>query len=176
MPRTVKALKRVDEADAANESMALAVDKWWLQLWSLCGVAGNRWWPRRLRSATWPTFVLGSWQTLRVRNLVAPNRPGTKGCDGDAFLLLFERKKVASPSKTHNFDGSVILDRPDLLRMGRLWQALIVGRPGHARLIPMDQNEIAREVKTIFEELGCGKPGVVAYIQSATRRAHRGTS
>ena len=47
--------------------------------------------------------------------------------------------------------------------MDRLWQALIVERPGHARLIPMDQNEIAREVKTIFEELGCSRLGVVAY-------------
>ena len=40
--------------------------------------------------------------------------------------------------------------------------ALIVRRPGHARLIPMDPN--ALEVKTIFEELGCSKLGVVATV------------
>ena len=72
-------------------------------------------------------------------------------------------QKNGTPSKTHTFDDSVILDRPDMVWMDRLWQALIVGRPDHARLIPMDQNEIAREVETIFEELGCSKLGVVAY-------------
>ena len=103
----------------------------------------------------------GELATLRVRNLVVPNRPGTKGATG-RFSLVIREEESGIPSKTHTFDDSVILDRPDLLWMDRLWQALMVERPGHARLIPMDQNEIAREVKTIFEQLGCSKPGVLA--------------
>ena len=81
----------------------------------------------------------------------------------DVFSLVIREEESGIPSKTDTFDDSVILDRPDLLWMDRLWQALIVGRPGHANLILMDQNEIAREVKTISEELGCSKLGVVAY-------------
>ena len=87
-----------------------------------------------LRSATGGSLRPGELATLRQRNL--------------------EAEESGIRSKTHTFDDSVILDRPDLLWMDRLWHALIVGRPGHARFIPMDQNEIAREVKTIFEELG----------------------
>ena len=110
--------------------------------------------------ATWPTFVLASWQ--RCEKGISWRQTDQR-VRRDVFLLLFERKKVASPAKLTLSTDSVILDRPDLLWMDRLWQALIVGRPEHARLIPMDQNEIAREVKTIFEELGCSKLGVVAY-------------
>ena len=102
----------------------------------------------------------GELATLRVRNLVAPDRPGTKGATG-RFSLVIREEERGIPSKTHTFDHSVILDRPDLLWMDRFWQ--LWGVQVAPRLIPMDQNEIAREVKTIFEELVCSKLGVVAY-------------
>ena len=37
------------------------------------------------------------------------------------------------------------------------------GRPGHALLIPVSQNDLAYEIKNIFEELGCSKLAIVAY-------------
>ena len=132
----------MDETDAATESMAFAVDNVGCSFGDSVASPGGLSW--------------------RVGNAASkePRGAKTKGAMGRLSLVIREEES-GTPSKTHTFDDSVILDRPDLLWMDRLWQALIVGRPG--RLIPMDQNEIAREVKTIFEELGCGKLGVVAY-------------
>ena len=80
--------ERVDETDAANESMALAVDK---------GVAAALFslWRRRkpvvapanALSYAWPTFVLAR-QTDQEQRV-----------SRDVFLLLFERKKVAPQAR-----------------------------------------------------------------------------
>ena len=104
----------------------------------------------------------GELATLRVRNLVEPIRPGSAGATG-RFSLVIREEESDIPSKTHTFDDSVILDRPDLLWMDRLWRALITGRPGHALLIPVSQNDLAHEIKNIFEKLGCSKLAIVPY-------------
>ena len=161
MPRTVESSERVDETDAANESMPLP--------WTMVAAALVILWRRQkpvVAAAIALSYVAylrpGKLATLQVRNLVAPKQTRNKGCDR-TFSLVIRDEESDILSKTRIFDDSVFLDRPDLLWMDRLWQALIVGRPGHARLIPMDRNEIARDAKTIFEELGCSKLGVVAY-------------
>ena len=162
MPRTVKALK-------GWARLAPPLSRWPL-LWTMVAAALVILWRRRklvVAAAVALSYVTylrpgDELATLRVRNLVVPNRPGNKGATG-RFSLVIREAESGIPNKTRTFDDSVILDRPDLLWVDRLWQALIVGRPGHARLIPMDQNEIAREVKTIFEEVGCSMLGVVAY-------------
>ena len=69
---------------------------------------------------------LGELATLRVRNLVEPIRPGSAGATGRFSQVILEEES-GIPSKTHTFDDSVILDRPDLLWMDRLWRALITG-------------------------------------------------
>ena len=91
-----------------------------------------------------------------------PIRPGSTGAT-DRFSLVIREEQSGIPSKTHTFDDSVILGRPDLWWMDRLWRALITGRPGHALLIPVSQNDLAHEIKNIFEELGCSKLAIVAY-------------
>ena len=123
MPRTVIALK-------GWTRLTPPMSRWSLP-WTKVAAALVILWPRRLRSATWPA----SW---RVSNAARKESRGAKqtrnkGVRPDIFLWQFERKS-GIPSKTRTFDDSVILDRPDLLWMDRLWQALIVGRAGHARL------------------------------------------
>ena len=159
MPRTVKALN-------GWTRLTPPLSRWPLPWTMLAAALVILWCGRKpmVATAIALTYVAylrpGELVTLRVRNLVAQNRPGTKGATG-RFSLFIREEESGIPSKTRTFDDSVILDRLGLLWMDRLWQALIVGRPGHADLIPKDQNEIA--LKTIFEELGCSKLGVVAY-------------
>ena len=103
----------------------------------------------------------GELATLRVRNLVAPNRPGTKGATG-RFFTCYSRGRKWHPKQNSHFRRL-----GDPRQTGPVVDGSALACPdcgaSRSRLIPMDENEIARELKTIFEDLGCSKLGVVAY-------------
>ena len=145
MPRTVKALK-------GWTRLTPSMSRWPLP-WTMVATALVTLWRRRkpvLVAAIALSYVAylrpGEMATLRVRNLVEPIRPGSAGATGRFFLVIREEES-GLPSKTHTFDDLVILDRPDLLWMDRLWRALKTGRPGNALLIPVSQNDLAHEIK-----------------------------
>ena len=73
------------------------------------------------------------------------------------------RESGGLPTKTGTHDESVVLDRPDLLHLDVVWKGFHQGRPADAALIPLTQAELAGEIKSIFEEIGGHRLGVVAY-------------
>ena len=89
--------ERVDETDAAKESMVLAVDNGGCSFGD--SVASHRAQLRGLPSHP------GELTTLRERDLVAPNRPGTNGATG-LFSLVIRQEGSGILSKTHTFDDS----------------------------------------------------------------------
>ena len=148
MPRTIKALK-------GWTRLTPSISRWPLP-WTMVAAALVTLWRRRkpvVVAAIALSYVAylrpGGLATLRVRNLVGPIRPRSTGATG-RFSLVIREEESGIPSKSHTFDDSVILDRPDLLWMDRLWRALIAGRPGHALLILVSQNELAHEMKKHF--------------------------
>ena len=161
MPRIVKAMK-------GWTRLTPSLSRWPLP-WTMVAAALVTLWRRR-KPVVVAAIALsdvaylrpGELATLRVRNLVEPIRPGSTGATG-RFSLVIREEQSGIPSKTNTFDDSVILDRPDLLWMDRLWRALKTGRPEHALLIPVSQNDLAHDIKNIFEELGCSKLAIVAY-------------
>ena len=103
----------------------------------------------------------GEMHTLQVRSLVPPVDPGSRGATGRWSLVV--REQGGPPTKTGTFDDSVILDRPDVLYLDKLWRGLKKNRAPHAQLIPISQLHFASEVKASFEEVGAQKLNIVAY-------------
>ena len=95
---------------------------------------------------------------LAVRNLVPPPRPGQPGPMGRYSLVVRDSAQMVA-TKTGQMDESVILDRPDLLWMDRLWEALARGRPADTPLVPLSQEALAREIKDVFLAVGVEKFG-----------------
>ena len=147
--------ERVDKIDAVIESLASSADN------GSCS-PGDSLASQETRARCSNRAQLCGLSSSRRTGNTATIRPGSMGATG-RFSLVIREEESGIQSKTHTFYDSVILDRPDLLWMDRLWQALKTGRPGHALLIPVNQSDLAHDIKIIFEELGCKKLGIVAY-------------
>ena len=153
MPRTVKSSERVDETDAANDSISLVVDTGGCSFGDSVASPENG---GGGGDCARPRGLLSSW---RVSNVASKEPRGAKqtrnkGCDR-TFFSCYSRGRKWHPNQNSHFrrlgdprqtgpavDGSAL--------------ASPVGRPGHVRLTPMDENEIVRKLKTIFveEQLG----------------------
>ena len=123
-----ESIERLVETDAVIKPVATAVDDGGSCNGDSVATEKSQWSQPRSRSATWPNLRAEQLATLSVRILVKPIRPGTAGATG-RFSLVIREEQSGISSKTRTFDDSVILDRPDLLWMDRLWSALVANRP-----------------------------------------------
>ena len=100
--------------------------------------------------------------TLRVRSLVPPSANHPEGPRSHYSIVIREEVDL-EPTKTRTYDDSVLLDRPDLKWMNRLWGQLRRHRRPDDLLFAFDQEEFARAVKRSFEAVGADELGAVAY-------------
>ena len=120
MPRTVKALKGWPRLTPSSSQ--------WPLKWTMVAAAMVTLW-RRKKPVVAAAITLSYMAYLRPKELATRR-------EQRALLVGQSRGEQRSiPSKTWTFDDSVILDRPDLLWMDRLWSALVANRPQNALLI-----------------------------------------
>ena len=108
----------------------------------------------------------GELSSLRVMGLVFPPRQYTKG--KSRWSLLVKAEEVGVPTTTNTFDDSVILESPYTEGFDKWWKALAnmrhKGRGAQfERLLPFEQTQFVRMVKTSLEAVGGGVLSGLAY-------------
>ena len=103
----------------------------------------------------------GSSATLGILAAASPRPPR-----GEGETRLVSRASISAGLACERGASSsrvLILNRPDVRFLDKMWRGLHRGRPSDATLIPLGQSELAMEIKNIFEEVGAEKLGIVAY-------------